>query len=59
LQEGTGTLYWKNGDVFIGHFRGDKINGPGIKTSSDGQTCQIGRWRNEEFVGQIDSEVVG
>lgn len=50
-QNGTGTLYWKNGDKLIGHFIDDKLDGPGIKTSADGEIIQQGTWRNEVFLG--------
>lgn len=50
-QNGTGTLYWKNGDKLIGHFKDNKVDGLGIKTSADGEIIQQGLWREEVFVG--------
>ena len=50
-QNGTGTLYWKNGDKYVGHFKDDKMDGLGIKMAANGQVIQHGEWSMELFQG--------
>jgi hypothetical protein len=53
-QEGAGTLYWKNGEKYIGHFRDDKMHGLGIKISSRGHIIHHGQWNEECFIGKSE-----
>ena len=50
-QDGTGTLYWKNGDKYVGHFKDDKMDGLGIKMAANGHVIQHGEWSMELFQG--------
>jgi len=42
---GTGTMFWPNGDKYVGEWKDGKIHGVGTLTWSDG-TKYTGEWRN-------------
>lgn len=37
MKEGRGRMYFKDGSMYDGEFRGDKISGRGIKINANGE----------------------
>ena len=53
-QSGMGYLWMKYGPVFIGNFKDDELNGPGIRIVHDGQSAMIvniGYWQKGRMQG--------
>ena len=51
LKSGIGYLYFKNGDVFLGEFKDDKIHGFGVFRFDDEKI--LGIWENNVFVKNV------
>ena len=49
---GKGTLYWKNGEKYVGQFREFSLNGYGVRYSSAGQIIQHGFYVNDVWDGK-------
>ena len=50
MANGQGEYRWKDGTVYIGQWKDDKINGQGTLTYPDGKK-ETGLWKNDEFIG--------
>jgi hypothetical protein len=48
-KEGHGKLYLTNGEVFVGNFEGDEVNGEGCFYRRD-KTVFKGRWKNNQLL---------
>ena len=49
LENGLGTYYWKNDDIYEGNFINGEMNGKGVYTYSDGEAV-IGEWKDGELI---------
>jgi antitoxin component YwqK of YwqJK toxin-antitoxin module len=49
--EGQGTLYYPNGNKFVGEFKNNLRNGKGIQHYSDGRV-EKGIWRDDEPINR-------
>ena len=49
-KNGSGTIYYYNGDRFVGEFRDGKKNGKGSFTYSSGETSS-GNWQDDLYIG--------
>ena len=50
--EGKGRQQFKDGRIFDGEFKNDKMNGAGIMRSGNGAIIEQGKWKDDLFIGQ-------
>jgi len=48
---GQGTLYWKNGERYVGEFEQFSLHGYGVRYNSDGLIMQHGFYIHDTYDG--------
>ena len=54
MKNGIGKWHFSNGDVFIGEFKSDKVEGKGMYISDFGRKKNIGIWKKNLLVCQLN-----
>ena len=54
MKNGIGKWHFSNGDVFIGEFVSDKVDGKGMFISDFGRKKIIGIWKNNLLINQLN-----